>query len=202
MNEIEKICKEIQCPHFIVWNFGYGDCISCKLQGESYNIESVADDCPYKVSLINLKNNRMDKLEYIPGDLAFHYIPKTIIKKYVKVYVCSTQNVLSLEDMDGKLYDYIGELYPIPLTPEILEKNGWKKEVMSRGVKNSHLVYTKPDIEEYGYFPIYIEKGIGDEFDVYPFTGNNVCTQIAYIKYVHQLQHLLFGLGLNSEMEV
>lgn len=104
----------------------------------------------------------MDKLEYIPGDLAFHYIPKTIIKKYVKVYVCSTQNALSLEDMDGKLYDYIGELYPIPLTPEILEKNGWKKEVMSRGVKNSHLVYTKPDIEEYGYFPIYIEKGIGD----------------------------------------
>ena len=47
MNEIEKICKEILCQHFIVWNFGYGDCISCKLQGESYNIESVADDCPY-----------------------------------------------------------------------------------------------------------------------------------------------------------
>lgn len=143
----------------------------------------------------------MDKL-YIPGDLAFHYIPKTTIKKYVKVYVCSINNALSLEDMDGKLYDYIGELYPIPLTPEILEKNGWKREVMSRGVKNSHWVYTKPDIEEYGYFPIYIEKGIGDEFDVYPFTDNNVCKPIAYIKYVHQLQHLLFGLGLNSEMEV
>lgn len=90
----------------------------------------------------------------------------------------------------------------IPLTPSILEKNGWVKEVMSRGVKNSHWVYTKPDIEEYGYFPIYIEKGIGDEFDVYPFTGNHVCTQIAYIKYVHQLQHLLFGLNINSEMEV
>lgn len=90
----------------------------------------------------------------------------------------------------------------IPLTTEILEKNCWKKKAMSRGVKNSRLVYTKPDIEEYGYFPIYIEKGIGDEFDVYPFTGNHVCKQIAYIKYVHQLQHLLFGLGLNSEMEV
>lgn len=94
------------------------------------------------------------------------------------------------------------DILPIPLTPEILEKNGWVKKVMSRGVKNSHWVYTKPDIEEYGYFPIYIEKGIGDEFDVYPFTDNNVCKQIAYIKYVHQLQHLLFGLGLNSEMEV
>ncbi len=73
---------------------------------------------------------------------------------------------------------------------------------MSRGVKNSHWVYTKPDIEEYGHFPIYIEKGIGDEFDVYPFTDNNVCKQIAYIKYVHELQHLLFGLGINHEMEV
>ena len=94
------------------------------------------------------------------------------------------------------------ELSGVPITSEILEKNGWKKEMMSRGVKNSHLVYTKPDIKEYGYFPIYIEKGIGDEFDVYPFTDNNVCKQIAYIKYVHQLQHLLFGLGINHEMEV
>ena len=97
---------------------------------------------------------------------------------------------------------WVKDIVPIPLTPKILEKNGWKKEVMSRGVTNSHWVYTKPDIEEYGYFPIYIEKGIGDEFDVYPFTDNNVCTQIAYIKYVHQLQHLLFGLGINHEMEV
>lgn len=55
MNEIEKICKEILCQHFIVWNFGYGDCISCKLQGKSYNIESVADDCPYKDKFNKLK---------------------------------------------------------------------------------------------------------------------------------------------------
>ncbi len=53
------------------------------------------------------------------------------------------------------------ELSGLTLTPEILEKNGWNQEVMSRGVKNSHMVYTKPDIKEYGYFPIYIEKGIG-----------------------------------------
>lgn len=91
---------------------------------------------------------------------------------------------------------------PIPLTPEILGKNGWKKKVMSRGILNRHWVYTKPDIEEYGYFPIYIEKGIGKEFDVYPFTYNKSCTQITYIKYVHELQHLLFGLGINHEMEV
>lgn len=145
----------------------------------------------------------MDKLEYIPGDLVkFATNTYTIVnfeENFLHNKICyalistnSTKTAL-VADRD---------ILPIPLTTEILEKNGWVKEVMSRGVKNSHWVYTKPDIEEYGYFPIYIEKGIGDEFDVYPFTDNNVCKQIAYIKYVHELQHLLFGLGINHKMEV
>ena len=144
----------------------------------------------------------MDKL-YIPGDLVkFATNTYTIVnfeENFLYNKICygliSTNSTKTAFVADR-------DILPIPLTPEILEKNGWVKKVMSRGVKNSHWVYTKPDIEEYGYFPIYIEKGIGDEFDVYPFTDNNVCKQIAYIKYVHQLQHLLFGLGLNSEMEV
>lgn len=145
----------------------------------------------------------MEKLEYIPGDLVkFATNTYTIVnfeENFLQNKICyalistnSTKTAL-VADRD---------ILPIPLTTEILEKNGWVKEVMSRGVKNSHWVYTKPDIEEYGYFPIYIEKGIGDEFDVYPFTDNNVCKQIAYIKYVHELQHLLFGLGINHKMEV
>ena len=145
----------------------------------------------------------MDKQEYIPGDLVkFATNTYTIInfeENFLHSKICyalistnSTKTAL-VADRD---------ILPIPLTPEILEKNGWKKEVMSRGIRNRHWAYTKPDIEEYGYFPIYIEKGIGDEFDVYPFTDNNVCNPIAYIKYVHQLQHLLFGLGINSEIEV
>lgn len=149
----------------------------------------------------------MNKLEYIPGDLVMtktepnNFVPNGVVCEFVsycnrnKVFVRVTKGIDTF---------FLGkeQITHIPLTSEILEKNGWVKEVMSRGVKNSHLVYTKSDIEEYGYFPIYIEKGIGKEFGVYPFTYNHVCTQIAYIKYVHQLQHLLFGLGLNSEMEV
>ena len=127
----------------------------------------------------------MDEL-YIPGDLVFHYIPKTTIKKYAKVYVCSTNNALSLEDMDGKLYDYIGMLYPIPLTPEILEKNGWKL---------SHGFYCSPNEEGAG---IGLSSETGYVWDAYlgrqPLRSN--------INSVSDLQHLLFGLGLNSEMEV
>ena len=168
----------------------------------------------------------MDKLEYIPGDLVMtNGVPLGTAKDVVYRVVSSDpsktlklkdgtvlKGVVRLENIEGAKFGdkgyllgdacaWVKDIVPIPLTSVILEKIGWKKEVMSRGVKNSNWVYTKPDIKEYGYFPIYIEKGIGDEFDVYPFTGNNVCTQIAYIKYVHQLQHLLFGIGLNSEME-
>lgn len=131
----------------------------------------------------------MDKLEYIPGDLAFHYIPKTTIKKYVKVYVCSINNALSLEDMDGKLYDYIGELYPIPLTPEILEKNGWKKSK----INDCAYFYYKD-----GLFLTYTSKDGKFWFDDFDYSSS-ICVELPY---VHSLQHLLFGLGLNSEMEV
>lgn len=126
----------------------------------------------------------------------------------VVMYKNRIHTIIDISASNGYKLSYVRHqvssvrLSGVPLTPEILEKNGWEKKAMSRGVSDRHLIYTKPDIEEYGYFPIYIEKGIGDEFDVYPFTDNNVCTQIAYIKYVHQLQHLLFGLGLNSEMEL
>lgn len=155
----------------------------------------------------------MNKLEYIPGDIVkIEYGKATGKIGFVTITFLRRKGCYSLVVFIGKgfqgsskddwIQTYNDEVSPIPLTTEILEKNGWKKEVMSRGVKNSRWAYTKPDIEEYGYFHIYIEKGIGDEFDVYLFTDNNVCKPIAYIKYVHQLQHLLFGLGLNSEMEV
>lgn len=169
----------------------------------------------------------MNKLEYIPGDLVMtNGVPIGTAKDVVYRVTSSDpsktlkldngtvlKGVVRLENIEGTEFGdkgyllaeccaWVKDIVSIPLAPAILEKNGWNKEVMSRGVKNSHWVYTKPDIEEYGYFPIYIEKGIGKEFDVYPFTDNNVCKQIAYIKYVHQLQNLLFGLGLNSEMEV
>jgi len=50
MNEIEKRCKECNCKYYTEWSFGYGKCISCKLQEESYSIDKISDDdeCPLK----------------------------------------------------------------------------------------------------------------------------------------------------------
>lgn len=124
--------------------------------------------------------------KFVVGDLVFHYLPKSTLKKYVKVYVYSTNNVLALEDMSGKQYDYIGELYPIPLTSKILEKNGWKL---------CHGFYCSPNEEGAG---ICLSSENGYVWNAYlgrqPLRSN--------INSVSELQHLLFGLGLNSEMEV
>ena len=38
------------------------------------------------------------------------------------------------------------------------------------------------------------------EDGIYTYINEN--TMLFTIKYIHELQHLLFGLGLNSEMEV
>ena len=46
-NKIESKCKSLRCEHYVEWDCGYGTCISCKLQGQSYNIDKVADDCPH-----------------------------------------------------------------------------------------------------------------------------------------------------------
>ena len=127
----------------------------------------------------------MEKLEYIPGDLVFHYIPKTTIKKYVKVYVCSTNNALSLEDMDGNLYDYIGVLYPIPLTSEILEKNGWKSINGKYALKIKNANYVVLEFTEDG---------------IYTYINEN--TMLFRIKYIHELQHLLYALHIDSNLKI
>ena len=81
---------------------------------------------------------------------------------------------------------------PIPLTPEILEKNGWKKE-------KYHDWYMLTLERTLLYLSRCVDRDKDDAFEV--CVGLNM-SNIASISFIHQLQHLLFGLELNSEMEV
>ena len=90
------------------------------------------------------------------------------------------------------------ELSGVPITSEILEKNGWK--FLKHHERNSYDdvswdSYHKPAEtnislifyqEEEAFFPFLYAQEISEK----------------PIRYIHQLQHLLFGLGLNSEMVV
>ena len=86
------------------------------------------------------------------------------------------------------------ELSGVLLTPEILEKNGWDfigyKMDFSGSMFN---IYSRHDILPDLYY-YYATK----DFSV-SIRGKIV---LPNIKYIHELQHFLFGIRLNSEMEV
>lgn len=73
----------------------------------------------------------------------------------------------------------------VPLTPEILEKNGWVKD--KEGYIND------------SYHLHLCEKN--NRYSVYKVVNDNI-VWLTDVRNVSDLQHLLFGLGLNSEMEV
>ena len=87
------------------------------------------------------------------------------------------------------------ELSGVPLTPEIIEKNGWKIEDVNpndlSNIVSKGIMY----------------RAIKDKEILFFHKGASVFTcplnwRKIEIRFVHQLQHLLFGIGLNSEMEV
>lgn len=83
------------------------------------------------------------------------------------------------------------ELSGVPLTPEILEKNGWKKEMYHDW---RHYITLERTI-------LYLSRGV-DRDSAFAVCAGIDMSHISCISFVHQLQHLLFGLRLNSEMKV
>lgn len=79
----------------------------------------------------------------------------------------------------------IDEIKPVRITPEILEKNGWREE-KDDYINDNYHIFLECKYEKYS---------------AYKVVHNNV-VWLRDVKSVSDLQHLLFGLGLNSEMEV
>ena len=78
------------------------------------------------------------------------------------------------------------ELSGVPITPEILEKNGWKND-KGDYINDSHYIHLCGKYDGYSVYRVV------NDYNVVWLTG---------VRNVSDLQHLLFGLGLNSEMEV
>lgn len=90
----------------------------------------------------------------------------------------------------------IAELQPIPLTKEILEKSGWhKSECMSvRGRARLYRLGSAIDKDEtvvcFYAQDIFLEM----------WQEHNIVKK--EIKYVHELQHLLWALGLDNDLKI
>lgn len=77
------------------------------------------------------------------------------------------------------------DLKPIPLTPAILEKNGWKKDKDGYTNDSYHIKLCESSTNYAAYKVV-----------------NKSIVWLRAIESVPDLQHLLFGLGINHEMEV
>lgn len=84
------------------------------------------------------------------------------------------------------------ELSGVPITPEILDNNRWKR------LKSKRYTWWKSRFDSVYYFV----KPNKDYPSVWELCRGNTRRRFEKIRYVHQLQHFLFGLGINSEMEV
>lgn len=99
------------------------------------------------------------------------------------------------------IYSYVNieEIKPIPITPEILEKNGWEKgkDGSDFSFSEAFMGGDEDDEDNYTCFQLYYQNkkdGWVIDMRIEPLKFE--------IHYIHELQHLFFGLGINHEMEV
>lgn len=100
--------------------------------------------------------------------------------------------IATYDDDDGAWGAWCCDIESIPLTSEFLEKNGFKEEQ-----------HQKEGTSEWYDFYHY-DLGINI---VYEVEGNKFAAyldgkKLREIKYVHELQHILWALGLNAELKV
>lgn len=164
--------------------------------------------------VFNSKVKRMNELEYIPGDLVMtNGVPLGTSKNVVyRVTSSDTSKILKLDDgtvlkgvvcleniegaefgekgyLLGDCCAWVKDIVPIPLTSEILEKNGWKDDGYDwyRFPTKRAYLYIIKDITTLGEFLVCV--GIDRH-------------NLASINFVHQLQHIFFSLNINHKMEV
>ena len=82
---------------------------------------------------------------------------------------------------------------PVKLTSSILEKNGWYGATHSKQSDDNTKILYKTFIRK-GYPTIKVSQDLKITCELSPF--------IVKLESVSDLQHLLFGLGINHEMEV
>ena len=135
----------------------------------------------------------MDKLEYISGDLVM--VKKSALQfakdKIFKVISSLSGDfvmVVMLNDSSTTYSISNNAVRPIPITIEILEKNGWKNYCYG--------LYWFSNEECTGGIGLSSQTGYAWK----AYIGRHLLR--SNINSVSDLQHLIFGLGLNSEMEV
>ena len=126
----------------------------------------------------------MDKL-YITGDLVYIHGSLRIISNCDGYYATYYDENESLQEVN------VNVIEGIPITPEILEKNRWRTQ-------NRWYYYLDVTEGFISYIGIDFKHKSNKGHLYVEVDGNNMVE----IQYCHELQHFLFGLGINHKMKV
>lgn len=159
----------------------------------------------------------MEEVKYIQGDLVMTDGTPTGTKKGVVYVVTASDPNRTFTFKDGtvlkgtvtldaiteedKAYfvetsTWVNHIVPIKLTPAILEANEWKKGEL------------KQEDNACAFYYLYSKIGCIVELRYYPscdlfltYIGQEALMDTLFL-YVHQLQHLLFGLNLPMDLKL
>jgi len=114
---------------------------------------------------------------------------------YKVLSVDKVQDVNIYNDTDGYHYRPASEMAPIPLTPEVLEKNGFP----------FNEVETNSDIQDvYSHYTKFYDFPLGKGFYIEYDTVDNIfyITDHWWVrfKYVHEFQHILRLCNIDKEI--
>lgn len=199
MNNIEEIIEEAAKDHMLEQFYSddeRGDFPCC--------IDDIVKQCTgdFKAGVEWLKKN----LGILIGEGTGEYVCGDLVEldgelKIVLIPDPSNFVVSEVSSKDMTTMCNVSEIKPIPLTPQLLENNGWR--LQSGGCINEDKAPFRDQViavkDHYSVCLFYPEanptkftfRGYGEHDTVY----NS-------IKYVHQLQHLLFGLGMDNKIKI
>jgi hypothetical protein len=114
------------------------------------------------------------------------------------VKLCIVQSLMqgargaSVKEINNDNNGYTMDISPIHLTLELLEKNGFKEEQHQK----------EGTSEWYDFYHYDLGINVVYEVEENNFAAYLDCKKLREIQYAHELQHILWALGLNAELKV
>lgn len=126
-------------------------------------------------------------------------LEKGSICKVVTIDALINLIVVQKSDVDVRRCLVKEEIEGIPITPEILEKNGWQANAIDYDYNiNDKLFFRALQNRETGGVELEVYNNIAPE-------SYDVCQDDFYlgnISFVHQLQHILWALGQDANLKI
>ena len=120
------------------------------------------------------------------------------LKNPIRQIICIDEYLEKVDFLDDKelIITSINNIFPILLTPEILEKNKWKKQPFPLTSKETCIGIWRDSKSNTTIKQFFIDR----DSSIFVLIGGY--SKVGNIRYVHQLQNILRSLGIDKEITI